>query len=162
MNLNFCPECAAPLRKDSDSEYTCRNGHKYWNNPRATVGIFLIKDGQVLFAKRGEEPHKGKYDIIGGFMNFGEDAHDAARRELQEETGLTVNSLELLDIVTHLYSQDLSLCAVLYASRDWSGTPVPQDDVAALEWHSPELINSPDFAWRLPGLAQKLQAYVDR
>ena len=50
------------------------------------------KDGttRLLLIERGNEPCKGQWAFPGGFMNIDETADDAARRELKEETGLTV------------------------------------------------------------------------
>lgn len=53
--------------------------------------IFGYDDGQlrVLLIERGAEPYKGCWALPGGFMNIDESAEQCARRELEEETGLT-------------------------------------------------------------------------
>ncbi|WP_342215879.1 NUDIX hydrolase [Mesorhizobium sp. L-8-3] len=47
----------------------------------------------VLLVKRGREPSRGYYAFPGGRVETGEDAEQAARRELLEETGLDVGDL---------------------------------------------------------------------
>lgn len=49
---------------------------------------------KVLLIRRGFDPHKGKWAFPGGFMEIGESAEECARRELEEETGLTSASVE--------------------------------------------------------------------
>lgn len=43
----------------------------------------------VLLIERGIEPYKGCWAFPGGFMQMDEDAESCARRELEEETGLS-------------------------------------------------------------------------
>ena len=55
------------------------------------MAILTVHDDelQVLLVKRRNEPYAGKLALPGGFVDPGEDLHEAARRELREETGLT-------------------------------------------------------------------------
>ena len=68
--------------------------------PFVTVDIvlFTIKDGELkaLFVKRGIEPFKGRWVIPGGFVRENEALDDAAKRELEEETGVKDIYLEQL------------------------------------------------------------------
>jgi 8-oxo-dGTP diphosphatase len=68
--------------------------------PLVTVDavIFALRDDdlQVLLVKRKHSPFEGMWAIPGGFVEMDETLEAAARRELQEETGLTDVSLEQL------------------------------------------------------------------
>jgi 8-oxo-dGTP diphosphatase len=61
-------------------------------HPAVTVDIVVIRNGggepQVLLIRRAQEPFKGKWALPGGFVDIDEDLERAARRELEEETGL--------------------------------------------------------------------------
>ncbi|MEM7474255.1 MAG: NUDIX domain-containing protein [Planctomycetota bacterium] len=68
--------------------------------PALTVDcvIFGLDDEelQVLLIQRDIEPFEGRWALPGGFVNVGESIDTAARRELQEETGLSKVFLEQL------------------------------------------------------------------
>jgi mutator protein MutT len=157
MKLIFCSECKADLNKLNDTDYICANGHKAWDNPKAAVTAILTKDGQVLCAKRGVEPSKGKYDFPGGFLNRSERAIDAIKREILEETGLEIIEPELIDSYTHDYDSTTSVSDLIFLVRDWQGEMIAQDDVAELKWSSVSIIDSSDFAWSYPELSAKLR-----
>jgi 8-oxo-dGTP diphosphatase len=63
-----------------------------FENPAVTVDciVFGYSAGslQVLLIKRGLAPFKGKWALPGGFVRIKETIDEAARRELEEETGL--------------------------------------------------------------------------
>ena len=90
MKFRYCTECASPLTQRDATEYVCGNGHEYWNEPHGSVCVAVLRDGQVLLARRGVEPRKGKFVLPGGFVDFDETPYEAARREMAEETGLLV------------------------------------------------------------------------
>ena len=64
----------------------------------ATVDVALavpVKSGKLLVARRPAGGHlAGQWEFPGGKVDPGEQPEGTARRELQEETGLTVTDLE--------------------------------------------------------------------
>ncbi|MDH5544974.1 MAG: NUDIX hydrolase [Gammaproteobacteria bacterium] len=62
------------------------------------IVIFTIRDEQlkVLLIKRKGEPFKGKWALPGGFVQMDESLEESARRELEEETGVSGVYLEQL------------------------------------------------------------------
>ncbi len=71
-----------------------------FEQPSVTVDlvIFTIKDNslKVLLVKRNTEPFKDKWALPGGFVRINESLEEAAKRELQEETGVKEVYLEQL------------------------------------------------------------------
>ena len=70
--------------------------------PRAALTVDCVVFGfdeaelKVLLIQRALEPFKGKWALPGGFVRVNETLDDAARRELDEETGLKNVFLEQL------------------------------------------------------------------
>ncbi len=71
-----------------------------YERPSVTVDVVMMslrqRDLQVLLVKRRSWPYEGMWAIPGGFVNMDESLETAAKRELQEETGLQDVYLEQL------------------------------------------------------------------
>lgn len=163
MKLNFCPECASPLVRQTDTKYVCANNHPYYNNPRGACSLVLINDNnELLFAKRKFEPKKGKYDLPGGFLDYNDDAYQAAIREAAEEMGIHINpeDLELIETSSSEYLENIVTCDFVFICHQWRGNIRPADDVTALEWKPAEFLKSADFAWPYPYLYNTLQKHL--
>ena len=52
-------------------------------------GVY-VKDGKLLLLKRGVEPFKGYWHVVGGHVEEDETLKEAIKREFKEETGLDV------------------------------------------------------------------------
>lgn len=107
----------------------------------------LIADNQVLLIKRKNDPFKGMWAFPGGFVDEGEDLHDAAARELLEETKVEVDAQKLTQVgafgkpgrdprfqtVSVVYSIKMNIRPVAKAA----------DDAAEIGWfsldHLPEM-----------------------
>jgi mutator protein MutT len=62
------------------------------------VGGVVVKGGRVLLARRGKEPLYGRWVVPGGTVELGETLEQALVREMQEETGLRVEPVEVLTV----------------------------------------------------------------
>lgn len=76
-------------------------GYNY-EYPRPSVTVDAVVFGyqerelRVLLIERGEDPCRGAWALPGGFVQVDEDLGDAAKRELEEETGIQPLLLEQL------------------------------------------------------------------
>ena len=71
-----------------------------YERPSVTVDVLMMslrqQDLQILLIKRRAWPYEGMWAIPGGFINIAESLETAAKRELQEETGVQDVYLEQL------------------------------------------------------------------
>jgi len=64
-------------------------------HPQLAVSGAIFRDGKVLLVRRSRSPGKGFYSFPGGRVEFGESLHTALHREVDEETGLRIEILDL-------------------------------------------------------------------
>jgi ADP-ribose pyrophosphatase YjhB (NUDIX family) len=121
----------------SDIFYSSDKQHSTFINPKPCVAVIITKDNEILLAQRAIDPAKGKWDLIGGFINVDESAEDAAIRETKEETGLDVVVKKYLGSISDVYGETnistLNFCYLVQVKR---GSPKANSDVAGLKWFS--------------------------
>ena len=106
---------------------------------KQTTGVYLLKDDKILFLirkKKNDAIHKqGMYLPIGGHVELGEGLEEEAIREVYEESGITVHSVELNGIV-YIRSQHSGLydnVIFMFTSSDFTGEPVTGRE-GSFEW----------------------------
>ena len=68
--------------------------------------VYNKNEDKILMCKREKEPYKGKYNLVGGKVELGEDELHAAYRELEEETGITKCDIKLIHFMNFQYKID--------------------------------------------------------
>jgi NAD+ diphosphatase len=96
--FRLCPSCGAPDPAFLDGKrWLCREcGFEYYHNVATAVGAILDRAGEIVFLERALDPGKGKLGLPGGFVDPGERAEEALRRECLEEIGWAPPSLSFL------------------------------------------------------------------
>lgn len=69
---------------------------RYPDRPFAGVGAVVFRGTEVLLVKRGHPPAAGKWSIPGGLVELGESLDAAVCREVMEETGVEVRTIDLV------------------------------------------------------------------
>lgn len=67
------------------------------------IAVYSKDEDKVLMCKRVKEPYKGKFNLVGGKLESGEDELEAAYRELVEETGITKDDIKLTYVMNFQY-----------------------------------------------------------
>ncbi|MCW4000702.1 MAG: NUDIX domain-containing protein [Candidatus Bathyarchaeota archaeon] len=73
--------------------------------PIASVEAVTVLDGSLLFLKRKNPPAAGLWWFAGGRIHKGESFEDALHREVKEETGLEIESLQLINVYSRVFSE---------------------------------------------------------
>ena len=93
--FRHCPKCGRPAGQPGGAPFQCGGcGFLFYFNPAIAVGaVLLAPDDTILLIRRAKDPHRGKLSVPGGFVDVGEVAEEALRREIREEVGLDVERL---------------------------------------------------------------------
>jgi ADP-ribose pyrophosphatase YjhB (NUDIX family) len=165
--FRHCPRCGrAGTTATGAPAFACPAcGFLYYFNPALAVGAFLRgPDHRLLLLRRARDPARGRLAVPGGFVDFGESAEAALRREIREEVNLDVDELEFLCSAPNLYLyRDVTYPVVdlffVTRARDIARLAA-LDDVASLAWHAAAEIDAEEFAF--PSLRVAFEAYRRR
>ena len=120
--------------------FSCRNDSLMLvlDNISINDSVVISKESEpkVLLIQRGNEPYKGCWAFPGGFMNMDETTEQCAIRELEEETGLKVSSLQQIGAYSKVDRDPRGrTVTVAYLARvDAPVAVVAQDDAAKAKW----------------------------
>src|SRR4051794_4858587 len=140
----FCPRCGSDLdRSQHPARVECPacGFVGYANSAPCACAIVEDAEGRILLGRRAIEPFRGLWDVPGGYLHEHEHPLDGLRRELLEETGLTVEPERFLGVFMDVYGDEPDANATLnlfWTARILSGEPAAADDVSELRWFGPD------------------------
>lgn len=101
MKFKYCPDCGTKLTEKiiGDEGYVpyCETCEKPWFDMFSTCVIVLVVNEKDEAALLRQNYISNKYhNLISGYMKPGETAEETARREVEEEIGVSVSSLNMM------------------------------------------------------------------
>jgi len=162
--FEFCPSCGRPRQAEANRQpFHCNQCgfHYYFSAAQAVAAILLGPDQRALFIRRAKEPAKGKLAVPGGFIDIGETAEEALRREIREEVNLEVGALQFLCSAPNEYHyREVTypvLDLIFVTSTDNIGSLAALDGVESYVWLSPTQVDLNEIAF--PSIRQAVQKY---
>ncbi|WP_372774287.1 NUDIX domain-containing protein [Mangrovibacterium sp.] len=145
--LHFCPKCgSANFATTGPRSKHCGNCsfNYFFNTSAAASALVFDEKGRLMLTRRAINPHKGKLDLPGGFVEYYETAEEAITRELHEELGAEVaeinyfgtfpNQYEFSGMIVHTLDSTFVIKLKTFDNL------IPQDDISAIEFHDPATI----------------------
>ncbi len=117
--------------------------------PVVGVGGVVVRDGRVLLIRRGKEPLYGRWVVPGGTVELGETLEEALVREMEEETCLRVEPVEVLTVFDRIQRAGgrvvYHYVIVDYLCRWRSGEARAASDALEVAWASAEELEGYDL-----------------
>jgi ADP-ribose pyrophosphatase YjhB (NUDIX family) len=114
----------------------------YPSRPFLAVSAAIVRDGRLLVVRRSRRPAIGLFTLPGGGVEIGETLEDAVRREVMEETALTIAPVGLAGHRDVLLRDDAGrvmrhFVVLAFAARWLAGEPVLNEELSESRWIAP-------------------------
>ena len=111
--------------------------------PIVGVGAVIVREGEVLLARRANPPLQGEWSLPGGALEVGEKLREGLTREVLEETGLEVEVGPVLDVIDSIFPDaegrtQYHYVLIDYLCRPRAGTALAASDASELRWARPD------------------------
>lgn len=114
------------------------------------LGVMILKDGKLLLGRRHDDPEKassllkgaGTWTMPGGKLHFGETFEEGAKREVLEETGITLNKMDVICVNQDMVENAHFITIGLFSDA-FSGEPQVMEPDEITEWRWFDLDNLP-------------------
>lgn len=100
----------------------------YPNRPIIGVGGVVVRGEEVLLIRRAHEPAKGAWSIPGGAVHIGETLEDAVKREILEETSISVRVHDVVAVLDRIIPDINKTIKFHYVLIDFLCTPFTNDN----------------------------------
>src|SRR5215469_6895830 len=138
----------------------------YPEHPLIGVGAVIVRGEKALLVRRATEPLKGEWSVPGGVLELGEKLRVGAAREVLEETGLTVEVGEVLDVFDSIFHDadgrtQYHFVLIDFLCRPIAGEDKAGSDVSEVRWGKEDELAGLDLRESLADVVRKGIASAD-
>ena len=132
QNTKYCGVCGAPMRMDTDISKKCTQcGKEIWPQ-LATAVIVLIHRGDDVLLVHAHNFRTNFFGLVAGFVETGETLEEAVRREVREETGLSIKNIRYFS--SQPWPYPCGLMVGFHADYDCGEIHLQQSELAQGGW----------------------------
>jgi 8-oxo-dGTP diphosphatase len=137
---------------------------EYPESPLVGVGAVIVdghgEEKRVLLIRRGTPPLLGEWSLPGGVLECGETLRDAVAREAREETGLVVETGEMLGVYERVIRTDDGRVRYHYVLIDFlcrrtGGDLKAGSDAADVQWFTRDELPALNLAYDASDVVRK-------
>lgn len=157
-NNKFCGRCGKEMTHDPDMRaLNCSCGNQVFPTIAPAVIVAVVNDNRLLLTKYRGRAFK-KYALIAGFAEIGETLEDTVRREVMEETGLSVTRLRYYK--SQPWGVDSNLLVGFFARLEGSDViEIDENELSEAAWFRREDIDQESDGISLT--SEMIQAFRD-
>jgi ADP-ribose pyrophosphatase YjhB (NUDIX family) len=130
--------------------------------PQIAVSAAIFRDSKILLVRRARSPAKGFYSLPGGRVEFGETLHAALHREVEEETSLKIEIVDLAgwrEVVPSPAGGGHYLI-MSFAARWVAKEPVLNDELDDFKWLAPDALGDLKLTGGLQEIIQSARPLI--
>lgn len=90
-------------------------------NVQVGVGVLILREGKILLGRRLGSHGADSWAPPGGHLDFGESVEECARREVLEETGLTLGAVRRAPYTNDFFPAVGNQYVTLFVVAEWAG-----------------------------------------
>lgn len=142
MQIKFCTQCGQAMAERNvygRLRPVCPHcNHIHFIDPKVAAAVLIEQAGKVLLTRRAGDPQRGLWVTPGGFVDYDEDPRHAAVRECEEETGLKIELLELIDVISSVGKIGGASIVIFFRAQVIAGELKANDDADQVGWFGPD------------------------
>lgn len=154
----YCQYCGALCKEFFDGSIKrticIKCGKINYKNPYPCVSVLTVKDqNKILLGRRGKDSIiPFKWWLPCGYVEYNETFVEAAKREVEEETGILIKPIGIINVVSNHFDNGTNSIVTVLLAAPKTETLTPGDDITECGWFD---INS-----ELPELAFAADHYI--
>ncbi len=114
-----------------------RKGMSELMRPKVGVGVIVVRDGRVLLGRRKGAHGDGYWAFPGGHLEFGESIEECAKREVLEESGISIRNIRKVTYTNDIFPEEGKHYVTCYVRADYDSgdvRTVEPDKCDGWEW----------------------------